>query len=119
MVYCNLCSTKVSYHGCTTNGISHLLKMHNLGRVPDANQVGIKDAMSKVASKLNSSKQHQISLSLGKMIVMDLLSYNIVNRPGFNALMATIEPRFKVPSDSHIANKVIPELYQLERVSMY
>ena len=116
-VFCNLCTSRVSYHGCTTNGISHLLKIHNLGKIIDFNQPGIKEAMAKVPTNpLDPARQHEISLLLGRMIVMDLLSYNVVNRAGFKSFITSLEPRFKMPSINYIANDIIPELYQLERV---
>ena len=45
------------------------------------------------------------------MICKDLQPYKIVEDPGFRAYTGALEPRYKIPTRSHLTRVVISELY--------
>lgn len=60
----------------------------------------------------SSSRRHKdITEAIGKFIAKDLLAVNIVNREGFQSLLKTIDPRYKIPSYSTFKREVLPNLY--------
>ena len=46
------------------------------------------------------------------IIAVDNEAFNIVNRIGFVRLMATVEPRYTLPSDKYFSETLIPEMYE-------
>ena len=111
-LHCSLCSEKVSYHGITTNGLSHLMKKHNLGK-SERFQLEIQKALEKF--QLDPIKQHALAIAVGEMIVRNMLSYNIVNKPGFINLMHKLESKFKLPFNIHLNKSIISEIYEKEK----
>lgn len=49
--------------------------------------------------------------SIAEFICKDLRPYSVVENDGFRRMLATLEPRYEVPSCRHFAEKVIPALY--------
>ena len=56
-------------------------------------------------------KAKAITKHLGTMICKDLQPYKIVEDSGFRAYTRALEPRYKIPTRSHLTRVVIPELY--------
>ena len=48
---------------------------------------------------------------LGEMIAVDAEPYLMVERPGFQKLMKTVAPKYKVPSRKYFSEGVVPEIY--------
>ena len=53
-----------------------------------------------------------LNLTIGELIAVDNEAFNIVNRIGFVRLMATVEPRYTLPSDKYFSETLIPKMYE-------
>ena len=47
------------------------------------------------------------------MIAVDYQPFSIVNDIGFQRLMAAAEPRYHLPSDTHVRETLLPTLYDV------
>ena len=57
-------------------------------------------------------RARQLTQIIGELIAVDNEAFNIVNRIGFVHLMATVEPRYTLPSDKYFSETLIPEMYE-------
>ena len=57
-------------------------------------------------------RARQLTRIIGELIAVDNEAFNIVNRIGFVRLMATVEPRYTLPSDKYSSKTSIPEMYE-------
>jgi len=48
---------------------------------------------------------------LAEMIALDDQPFNIVNNDGFRRLMQAAEPRYTLPSDKHVREVLLPDIY--------
>ncbi len=58
-----------------------------------------------------ASEDKAITESLAYFIAKDMMPFRIVERPGFNALMKTVAPKYKIPRRQHFSEKEIPNMY--------
>lgn len=59
----------------------------------------------------NSARSKAIMASIAHFIAKDLRPYSVVESGGFRDMIKTIEPRYKIPSRQHFAEKCVPEMY--------
>ena len=59
----------------------------------------------------NSPKASQITLAIGKFIVADMRPFSMVESAAFRDLMATADPRYKVPNRQHFSDILLPKMY--------
>jgi len=48
---------------------------------------------------------------LAGMIVLDDQPFNFVNNVGFRRFMQAVEPRYSLPSDRHLRDVLLPDIY--------
>ena len=78
-------------------------------------QLRIKDSFkSKLA--FSSVRAKTISKSIGIFMAADLRPYSVVETAGFKQMVATLDPKYIVPSRAHFSQSVIPDLYIETRV---
>ncbi len=53
----------------------------------------------------------EIGNLVGEMIAVDHDLYTKVDRPGFQALIHHLAPRYRIPSRTHMSETVIPGIY--------
>lgn len=133
---CKHCRKISSYTGNTTNMTTHMYRHHpNIDSGTTSKQAKASTSTTK-ADKLSfnssnttttgqlrlqesfnlrfsptSMKAIAITKSIGAFIALDMRPYTIVESPAFRHMINTIEPRYQVPSSSHFAEKIVPELY--------
>jgi hypothetical protein len=56
-------------------------------------------------------RQIAITRLIAEMIARDCQPFSIVEDDGFCKLLTTMEPRFKMPSRSHLSRTLIPQMY--------
>ncbi|XP_037543305.1 E3 SUMO-protein ligase ZBED1-like [Nematolebias whitei] len=122
---CKLCRAPLKYTGSTTNLDQHatrkhreeygeLLKPHNNEQEQAAaTQRATGNVITKFYGQLgdSSSRAKDITASITRFIAKGLWPYNIVEGEGFQDLIHTLEPRYKIPSRQHITNTCMPALY--------
>ena len=129
---CKECRALIAYGtGNTTNMSTHLQRRHpNLhqemtanklkpspvsksakGVAPSSGQRTLKDVLQ-TKLNANSPKALDCTKSIGIFIAKDLRPYSVVDNPGFRYMVNTLEPRYKIPSRTHFADKVVPQLYE-------
>lgn len=59
--------------------------------------------MTAFKAKFGSQRAQSITKSICKFICKDLHPYSMVKNDGFHQMLATLEPRYKVPSRLHFA----------------
>ena len=81
------------------------------GVAPLGGQQTIKGAFQ---AKLNqySPRALECTKSIGMFMAKDLRPISVVDNPGFRYIVNTLEPRYKIPSRTYFAEKVIPQLYE-------
>ncbi|XP_077421639.1 zinc finger BED domain-containing protein 4-like isoform X2 [Vanacampus margaritifer] len=140
----NISRGKNSKHYNTTAQHNHLLFIHHIkkptgsatsspspGSIPIAIQLGDAKGSSAASSSpvtaafaakqpfhANHSRSQKITELIGKMICTDLEPFSVVERSGFKALVAFLEPKYKIPPRQHFSRTVVPELYEAMRGSL-
>ncbi|XP_069114202.1 E3 SUMO-protein ligase ZBED1-like [Argopecten irradians] len=133
---CRICYTDVPYkHGNTSNMNTHLVRKHNIGNVRTAQvPVGQVPTVSSSTAQKNHNKARQryrryflksnpiitvnprqLHRQSGVFIAVDMRPYSVVENAGFRYLLNALEPRYAIPSKTHIADIVIPALYKKVR----
>ena len=103
---CNVSTTLSSSCGTSDSSLS-----------PKPGVSGQLTIASAFKSKLppTSSRAEAITRAIGVFIASDLRPFSVVESPGFKQMALAMEPRYTVPSRTHIAQKVIPRLYMETR----
>lgn len=65
----------------------------------------------KNADKATACEDTAITESLAYFIAKDMMPFRMVERPGFNALMKTVAPKYKIPRRQHFSEKGIPNMF--------
>lgn len=60
---------------------------------------------------LTSQKSRNITVAIAGFLACDMRPFLTVENIGFKNLVSILEPKFEMPSRTHIAQKVMPELY--------
>ncbi|KAF0717862.1 zinc finger BED domain-containing protein 4-like isoform X2, partial [Aphis craccivora] len=60
---------------------------------------------------INDDKSKEIYKIIGEMICVDNEPFNVVERSGFNKLMAFVKPQYKMPGRKYFTETVIPQMY--------
>ena len=61
---------------------------------------------------LNNARAQEITRAIGYCIGKYLKPFSIIENEGFQLLMNTLEPRYRIPSRQHFSQVVVPKLYQ-------
>lgn len=119
---CKLCRASLTYTGSTTNLDQHARRKHGQEygefnkqerAASSSTQPRTEDAISNFFRQLgpNSARAKEITASVTRFIAKGLCPYSIVEWEGFQDLIHTLEPRYKIPSRNHITNTCMPALY--------
>lgn len=127
-VVCNMCSAEVSRGGvgrsASTSGmLNHLKNKHveeynqttNSINKTTAAKKTVQPTLSSVIENIkpwdiNEAKAKQVHFLIGEMMALDNEALSMVERQGFQNLMAKIVPRYKMPSRNYFAEKILPEI---------
>ncbi|PIK50913.1 putative zinc finger BED domain-containing protein 4-like [Apostichopus japonicus] len=60
----------------------------------------------------------RVNSKLAEMIVLDLQPFSITRNVGFQRFCDALDPRYPLPSDTHISRKLIPEMYDRVKTRM-
>ncbi|XP_063219365.1 zinc finger BED domain-containing protein 4-like [Bacillus rossius redtenbacheri] len=60
----------------------------------------------------NDPRAQEFTTLIAEMICVDMQPYDIVNNDGFRRLMSKAVPRYNIPSRKHMADTVIPKMYE-------
>ena len=124
---CRLCyNTVAAKNSNTTNLHSHLkhkhLKEHSLvqrasekerkkEKAPDPNQPSLTATWDKQKLLSTSSREHkELTKSVANCLAKDMLPLSTVDKPGFQAMLYTFNPRFQLPTRKHFTKVAIPLL---------
>lgn len=116
---CKICFATVKYSGNTTNLRAHVTRNHEGATLQQANvserrveatQRTIEDLhFSKLPA--SSARATKITRSVLCFIRKDMRPLSVVENEGFRNMMATLEPRYNIPSRQHITDVALPKLY--------
>lgn len=118
---CKNCFAKVKYNSNTTNLQSHLVRYHGELLSGDKKGKPSQPAITtafKARFPFGSPRAQTITKSIAEFICKDLRPYSVVENDGFRRMLATLEPRYEVPSRRHFTEKVIPALYAETRAKV-
>jgi len=104
-VKCKLCNKSYAYHGGTTNLHDHLNRVHSNEYKTKSKHDPTLDAFI-ARSKCPTSRAKRITDLIADMVMQDLRPVALVEGRSFEALLKYIEPGYKVPSATHIAQVV-------------
>ena len=112
---CKVCRTQLQYFSNTTNLRNDLAWYHpELGEkqwpVADASQRTIEQAVAQL--QLNPERAKRITKSIASFIALDLRPYSVVENVGFQTMVFTLEPRYKIPSRRDFTDTATPTLYK-------
>ncbi|XP_015801943.2 E3 SUMO-protein ligase ZBED1-like [Nothobranchius furzeri] len=119
---CKLCRASLTYSGSTTNLDQHAKRKHGeeYGEFTEQKRAGTSGKQARTENAIptffqrlgqNSARAREITASITRFIAKGLCPYNIVEWEGFQDLIHTLEPRYKIPSRNHITNTCMPALY--------
>lgn len=103
-VSCTFCGDELAYHGATSAMHEHLKRKHPIETAADQPQPKAAKQMKLeafIARKTSKERADHINTLVTGVIVRDLRPVNIVNGDGFKALMAYLEPGYRLPSDRY------------------
>ena len=105
-VTCQICSRRLAYHGGTSNLREHLVRIHPKEFNPrqKSKPASLEQFLSRTTCSAIRGKR--ITELISEMVARDLRPAATVKGEGFQALLNFIEPGYKIPSDTHIANIV-------------
>lgn len=84
-----------------------------------SNQPTLKEFVDKMQHfKPGDKRAKTITRLLAEMICKDNQPLSIVEDKGFKKLINHLEPRYIIPSRKHFAHKVIPEMYEEEKIKV-
>lgn len=114
-VVCNICGKHYKTSGNTTNLMDHLKRVHPDYLKEDANNQQPTSLDKFVLKDLtyinNSPRKIELDSSLMRMIAIDVQPFSIVNDKGFRELVNKLDPRYKLPSKTHLRNVVLNAEY--------
>ena len=112
---CKLCYARVPYSSTDsmTNMAGHLRRHHknidlSFKRTP-ATQTTLQSSFG-IKLPSNSTRANAITSAL-VFIAADMRPYSVVENSGFRHLISILEPRYKIPSRTHLTATVIPSMY--------
>ena len=118
---CKLCRASLTYTGSTTNLDQHARRRHGQEYIGETRTNEQERTASSSTQPVifnmfaqlgqNSARAKEITASITRFIAKGLCPYNIVEWEGFQDLIHTLEPRYKIPSRNHITNTCMPALY--------
>lgn len=123
---CKLCRASLTYTGSTTNLDQHARRKHGQEygefktRTNEQEHAATSSTQPRTGNVIsnflgllghNSTRANEITASITRFIAKGLCPYNIVEWEGFQDLIHTLEPRYKIPSRNHITNTCMPALY--------
>ncbi|KAI2660455.1 Nuclear receptor subfamily 1 group I member 2 [Labeo rohita] len=104
---CKLCYVRISHYstGSTTNMAGHLRRHHkNIDLSVKPTSVTQTTLPSSFGIKLpsNSTRAKAITSAVGVFIAADMRPYSVVENSGFRHLISVLEPRYEIPSRTHL-----------------
>ena len=118
---CKLCGTRKSYDDGNTSSMgTHLTRHHpdkvSTGAKPPTNptQPSLPSAFSKPLSR-DSPRAKSLTKAVGQFIAGGMHPYSVVEDYWFKNLMKVAEPRYTLPSRPHFRDKVVANLYSVEK----
>ena len=94
---------------CKRGKYAQLYSLCSLERRPELFQSTIPNwVAAKTTMKFGSERAQRIHKSIFEMLVMDLLPFHTVNKPGFLRLQAVNTPNFDVASDKYYRDMLDP-----------
>ncbi|XP_070835535.1 zinc finger BED domain-containing protein 4-like [Chaetodon trifascialis] len=128
-VLCRTCrATVATSWGNTTNLFQHLQKYHKtiydscLAKTPSTSAPGkpstsrqgsLTEMFESVTPYERTSKWHgEITRAITEFIAKDMAPLSTVTKPGFTALINTLDKRYSIPSRTYFSQTAIPELYK-------
>jgi hypothetical protein len=103
-VECLLCNNMYAYHGGTSNLRDHFQRSHSQEFCKPTKQPTMDTFMHR--STCPSSCSTEITSLMVNMIFRELQPVAIVKGNGFRELFRFVEPGYKVPSATHIAQEI-------------
>ena len=101
---CKICNKEYAYHGGTSNLCDHLICVHPSKLHCPQNQSSLDSYLSH--SKCSDARAKRITEHIVDVVIRDLRPAALVEGAGFKALMNYVEPGYRVPSSTHIAEVV-------------
>ena len=101
---CKICNKEYAYHGGTSNLRDHLMRAHPSKLHFPQGQCSLDPYLS--YSKCSDGCAKKITEYIVDMVVRDLRPAALVEGAGFKALINYIEPGYRVPTATHIAEVV-------------
>ena len=120
---CKLCAAKLSRGGTistaynTSNLIKHLKSQHDaeykeFTRDTDKRQPTLQQTLAK-REKMSRDNPRAVKITdaLAEYIALDDQPLSVVDNLGFRRLLCILEPRYEIPSRTHITDTVLPKLH--------
>ena len=118
----NGCTDKLVYNRNTSSMIKHIKSKHSIiyGQYECKSQDDQPTLTSEnfKLKELSAEKINQITSSIANFISIDMRPLRIVEGEGFQEMLRTIEPRYKIPPRQTFSSKYIPEHYKEMKASL-
>ena len=99
----------VSVRKATSNQLNHFKSKHPASETASDSMIqpSVSMFMSLCQRKMSSSESEKITCAIADMVVKDYVPLSVVDGQGFNKLMSTVAPEYKVPSLNTVRTRII------------
>lgn len=130
--FCNVCKIGITQVSSSTTNLSkHLLMKHSIKtetsskpkKMPndETNSAATSSTLTtlwnrKVPYPRDHHKQTELTKMIAKFIYTDMQPISVVEDPGFKELMAYVDPKYQMPSRTHMMEKVLRQEFQKKNI---
>ncbi|XP_044573520.1 E3 SUMO-protein ligase ZBED1-like [Drosophila ananassae] len=113
---CNYCGKAIKTNGNTTNLLDHLRHMHpdrlKVGKGQNDNATALDVFVGRSTFYSNdSARKRKLDEMVMNMIAVDVQPFSCVEDEGLINLLREMDPRYKLPSRTHLRDTVLPNQY--------
>ncbi|XP_034034592.1 zinc finger BED domain-containing protein 1-like [Thalassophryne amazonica] len=120
---CRHCGTRKPYESGNTSSMAAHLKRHHPGMLAPASGSKMSAAHQPLITSAfkhplaaESDRAKAITNAIGVFIAADIRPYSVAQNKGFKHLLNVLEPRYEIPSCTHFSEKIVPSLYEQEKL---
>jgi len=120
---CNYCGKAIKTAGNTTNIHDHLKHVHpdrlKDGKSQQTNTMDVYVGRAPFFYNNDSTRKRCLDMKVMRMIAVGIQPFSCVEDEGFKELMKEMDPRYKLPSRSHLRDVVLPSQYEELKNKLY
>lgn len=123
---CRKCNTMLNYVGGNTTNMNTHLRRHHPGvttsgtrqKQQAAHLVQTLPESFRQPLAQDSKRAKEIDRAIATFIAVDMRPFSVVDNAGFQEMLRTLEPRYKIPSRTYFTDTAVPALYNKTKAQL-